>query len=325
MNVDADIRKQLRQIGHQLNRDIFPRICNGGYVNLSMQDGNDRRFKPRKTHERSRTRRSTAGTWQGTTRGQRPANRPRSSGAASPVINQCISEKYKSNLHEVAEAYPGAVAVSTSDCIWLRTDCLLLSGLDDSATVISVLPLYDKSPRSWGFWSDGTWVGPRHTNFPDGSICSFEPSDNTWAPGDSIVALLDLHTLWLLRHLHYRCLGWWPGSQCVRHPYERIAELKSNEKCGCDKRSGKSYKDCCQLQDENLSLLRLAVNFTITHDGGIRQLPASVRKLMHSFSDPPSFSQLESQLINLPGGSGHKMGTSHHPFPDAGEAMLVTD
>lgn len=139
----------------------------------------------------------------------------------------------------------------------------------------------------WGFWPDNTWIGPRHTNFPDGSICSFEPADCTWVPGDSIVALLDLHTLWSLRHLHLAVFNKWPAQQCVRHSYERIPELEPDEMCGCDSAKGKSYSKCCQAKDLEKNRVRAAITFSLTDNGSIRQPPSSIRKVLQTFHNPP--------------------------------------
>jgi hypothetical protein len=100
---------------------------------------------------------------------------------------------------------------------------------------------------SWAWWTTGIWVGPRHTNYPDGSICSFEESDGTWNTRDSLVPLLDLHSVWLVRHLHLRHFGRWPGRQVLHTAYERVAENGACEFCGCD--SGELYAACCQQRD----------------------------------------------------------------------------
>ena len=136
-----------------------------------------------------------------------------------------------------------------------------------------------------------TWIGPRHTNFPDGSVCAFEPADKTWVIGDPLVTLLDLYTLWALRHLHLQVFGRWPGHQAVRHPYERILELREDEHCGCDM-SDKLYGKCCRDRDLRRDRIADAVNFIILASGGLRKPPNSVVKFVREHIEPPRFGDL---------------------------------
>lgn len=133
--------------------------------------------------------------------------------------------------------------------------------------------------RSWGFWqdllTDATWIGPRHTNFPDGSVCAFEPTDKTWVIGDPIIKLLDLYSLWAVRHLHLQVFGRWPGRQAVRHPYERILELREDEYCGCAL-GEKLHGECCRNKDLARNRIADAVSFFVFSGGRLREPPEAV-------------------------------------------------
>jgi hypothetical protein len=104
---------------------------------------------------------------------------------------------------------------------------------------------------------------------PDGSICAFDPDDGTWAIGGSIVSLLDLYTLWALRHFHLQVFGYWPGRQVASFVMERLLELKPFEHCGCG--GDKPYEKCCQAAD--LKADRLSETIKFSDLGGFRRCP----------------------------------------------------
>jgi hypothetical protein len=145
--------------------------------------------------------------------------------------------------------------------------------------------------RTWAFWTGlittAAWIGPRHTNFPDGSVCAFEPADGTWAFGDSLVDLMDLYTVWVLRHLHLQTVGRWPGYQSVRLPYERILELRPDEFCGCEQ-SHLLYGGCCRNTDLARDRMADAMNFFFFSQGRLREPPASVLRFVHEGGEPPA-------------------------------------
>ena len=271
----------LEKIGKSLDKGLTPTVHNGRIV-MPGRATETFVFPGREnTNVRQETRGSATGSR------QRPARGERTPSSTASVVCDTHKTIYRAEANEIENAYPGARFIWTSDGFWLFTKSRLIPGHDDSASIISYIPFSKYVSRSWGFWSSGEWIGPRHTNFPDGSICSFEPSDRTWCAGDSIVDLLDLHTLWIVGQLHLRHIGTWPGPQCVRHSYERITELGEDELCGCDSEEQKTYGECCMINDLRGNRVRQAMNFILTHNGGVRQPPASVRKLIHVFSNPP--------------------------------------
>jgi hypothetical protein len=154
--------------------------------------------------------------------------------------------------------------------------------------------------RSWAFWRDPLahpeWIGPRHTNFPDGSICAFEPKDGTWCFGDPLVQLLDLCTLWALRHLYLQEFGRWPGYQSIHFPGERLLELRGDEHCGCSN-SEKLYANCCMPTDMTGNRIGESLSF-FWHTGGLRKPPEAVVSYVRSSTKlPPSLATLVTAFV----------------------------
>ena len=290
--MDTDARNSLREIGKQLDRNQYPRAYNGGVVQpgdaaiVSSIPGEDIK------NVTERQRRSAAGSWQGTTGRQRSASRPRPSGTATPLVNSGLREKYEAELKAVRSAYPDTTIWQQAEGMWLLTNSSVISGLGKKATFLTALPFSGSSiQKSWGFWTTPIfwqWIGPRHTNFPDGSICAFEPRDDTWRSGDSITRLLDLYTLWALRHEHLRVFDRWPGRQSVPWPYERLDELQDDESCGCSN-SGEFYADCCKKNDQAQPRLKIYFDFMrFTQGHMIRKPPPEICEFVKNRKAPPS-------------------------------------
>jgi hypothetical protein len=115
-------------------------------------------------------------------------------------------------------------------CYWL---CLFLP--DAAVTSPKAFVFYRLSPAPRP-------VGPRHTNFPDGSICAFTDEDDAWRPGDSPKVLLNLYAEWLVCQLFLRIEKRWPGRQVGLDAAYRQREFDIREWCHCD--SGKPYGIC---------------------------------------------------------------------------------
>jgi hypothetical protein len=183
------------------------------------------------------------------------------------------------------------------DGIWLLIESSLLPGRSPKANFIVGISFSSGIVRAWGFQGSAAigfeWIGPRHTNFSDGSICAFEPKDGTWVIGDSLVDLLDLYTVWAVRHLHFKVLGRWPGGQAVCHPYERILELRKDEHCGCAN-SQKLYGQCCMENDLERNRIFDAIRFTVLMRGGLRKPPRSIVRFLLERAEPPPLSLLTS-------------------------------
>ena len=189
--------------------------------------------------------------------------------------------------------------------MWLSVESAVLAGLDRSATFLISIPFRPMSPvRAWAFWTKAIgfkWIGPRHTNAVDGSICAFNPSEGTWRNGGSLVELIDQYTMWTFRHLHLEELHWWPGQQTAQFIHERLTELNDNEWCGCGP-GAKRYAVCCKQSDLASDRYRAAIEFV----GGFlrfkpRQPPASVMRFLWERSNPPAFQPVAVDPILLVG------------------------
>lgn len=277
----------LREIGQNLDKNIFPLVKNGGVVvpinpakysasmsEVSSHDKPKRQKRPETRQGQRSTRR------QGKTRGCGETS------AAASVISSSIQEKYMGELGKLKEAYPGMKIWEQKDGMWLLCQSALIPNALHSAVFLCAIPFDPrKRVRSWGFWNESTWIGPRHTNIPDGSICAFEPSDGTWLPGDSIVKLIDIYTLWAVRHMHLQILNRWPGAQVAHHAYERLTELKEDELCGCGSLT-KKYGECCRPKD--LKRDRVADALRFIFDGGAdRKPPEDVMRFINEQDTPP--------------------------------------
>lgn len=282
----------LREIGQNLDQNIFPQVENGGIVRpsdtatplLNMGEVNDHAKPERqnrsKTRPRTRTtRRQREARWQGTTHN------------TSPVICSSLQKRYTDELDAINEAYPGTQVWHQKKGMWLQCPSALLPDTLHKAVFLCAIPFDPISRvRSWGFWYGCTWIGPRHTNLPDGSICAFEPTDGTWMPGDSILKLLDIYTLWAVRHLYLLTFNRWPGAQVAHFAYERLTELKEDELCGCGSLN-KRYGECCKPNDIKRDQIADAIKF-ITLGGANRKPPESVIRFMNDRKNAPSILEL---------------------------------
>lgn len=214
----------LQKVGRQLDQNIFPYVQNGGLVVPNTTSVSLLTSGEDKKNEKQRQRRPETRSWTRPTRWQRQPRRPWSPSQTASVISADLKKKYEAELGAVSEAYPDTRVWHQPEGLWLLTESSLLP--DQWHKVIFLTGFSFKWPfvvRSWGFWGGGflrepAWIGPRHTNFPDGSVCAFEPTDGTWSIWEPIVTLLDIYTLWALRHLHLEVFGRWPGHQFVSHP-----------------------------------------------------------------------------------------------------------
>ena len=293
--MNAEARKILEAIGIQLDQGQCPLIYNGGMVKLSTSTVainllGEETFDvpPRASRSTTRSRQWAAGR-------QRPTDRPRSPGRATPFVSASLRQTYREELNAIHEYYPGTKMWFQDEGMWLKTESLLVMGLGKKATFLAAVPFVPGiAAKGWGYWTTplyATWIGPRHTNFPDGSICAFEPRDNTWNIGDSLVKLIDLYTLWAFRHLHLEVFGQWPGYQSVPFPYERIQELHDNEHCGCDQ-SHLLYAECCKPRDLQRDTFEELWKFLRITDGGTRCPPQWVLEIIQDRREPPSASKL---------------------------------
>lgn len=248
----------LETLGEHLDDDRQPLVHEGGVVMPGPASPSE--FTPGEkgnghVERRSEPRRSAAGSRSGTSRrGSAEGKGP--TDAAAPLVGQPgLTPAIQRDLRAAADAYPQMRVATAPRVAWLHTWVRPIFGLPRTAYLLTQYPFEKIFPvRSWAWWGTGVWIGPRHTNFPHGDICAYNPEDQTWHRGISLVTLLDLHVVWVVRHMHLRRFGRWPGRQVLHTTYERLQEMRHGELCGCG--SADRYEDCCQPEDERADLVR---------------------------------------------------------------------
>lgn len=267
----------LRRMGEALDAGSPLRVHNQGYVRLAP-DRPAEIIEKESNNARPSQRRSSARSRQGPPRRQGPSRRSGSPGAAPRLGGLQVRAAFAAQLAELEEAYPGVRVLQDPDGLWLVAESAVLADLSRRAVFLIALP--DRAaPRGWGFWLEDDevrWIGPRHTNFEDGSICAFAPADDAWSAGRPLTTLLDLYTVWALRHLHLERVGRWPGKQYALtgsdprlQAYYRLVECRDDELCGCGSETMR-YADCCKPTDQRLNMIALATFFLRTLQGGFQ-------------------------------------------------------
>lgn len=256
---------------------------------------------------RTRAGGSSARSWQGSTGRARAAEgsaapRQGEASASTSVVGEFEAECLTGDLSGVEVAYPGVRVHATPDMVILLNRIQPIRGLPDSALLLTAWPrAYDRWPASWAWWSPGIWVGERHTNYPDGSVCAFEVSDGTWRRGQSAVVFLDLQSVWLARHLHLKRLGRWPGRQILHTAHERVIEHRAGEFCGCD--CGRLYEQCCHDGDVRLGAYGRLKDFRMRnpHRGPRRPPETVVQWLVGTSAEMPRADKITLQWLSPSG------------------------
>lgn len=294
--MDSDVRQTLEEIGRQLDRSVFPRVRNGGLILPSEPAASFNPLGKELHHESEAKRRSAADARQGAGRrpwspgGIRSAGRSWPSRAVAPFVGADAVNAYRHEVDALCAAYPGVRIWEQGEDFWLRAESALLHRLGRKVAFLVGVSGSKRFVRAWAFWDSPvgvTWIGPRHTNFPDGSICAYEPADGTWGFGKSLIELLDIYSVWALRHLHLEVVGRWPGPQAVAQPYERILELGDEERCGCG-HGERSYASCCKEADLKRNRVTEAIAFGVFTGWRLRIPPDLIVQFALNRRQPPA-------------------------------------
>lgn len=288
-------RAVLQRIGAELDGLRQVRVRIGGIV--APEPAPIVEAKEASDGERQRQARPAAGSRSRTSGRQGPPRRSRSPGAAPQIRGVDLRAHYEAQVVELQNAYPLARAVgSGAQGMWLQVESAVLNGIDRTATFLVAVPFSaDLFPRAWGFWLDAEgpkWIGPRHTNFTDGSVCAFVPDSETWRPGGRLVALIDLYSVWALRQLHLEEFNRWPGGQFSPHPFYSLAEFKDDEFCSCEHEPPRHYGDCCRPEHlkQPIPLLKADFEFKMRCRLTDRNPPKRIMEFIEGTSDLPSVS-----------------------------------
>jgi len=200
-------------LGRDFDKEVFPKVMDGGFVSPGKPAVP---FHPGEENQDADSASSAAPSSEGSTSSRSP-------GAAASLERPVARAFYENDLINAQAAYPGMRVWDQGEGMWLMTESGVLPHLTKAATFLTAINFSNQLVKSWGFWREYAigvrWIGPRHTNFNDGSICAFEPTDGTWTFGSSLVQLIDLYSVWALRHLHFELFGRWPGRQVAHHPF----------------------------------------------------------------------------------------------------------
>ena len=185
--------------------------------------------EPRQRHERAQAASHPAGSFRGNRR-----------------------DYYQAQVGAIRKQYPGTMCRGEASGLWLVVPAYPLGMPGPQVIFICAIP-DDNRARivSWAFWRNSkfcAWIGPRHTNYPDGSVCAFPPDQGFWGEGDRLVHYLDRSCEWCLRHVHLWLEKYWPGPQTGMGPHYQLTEGLPQELCFCG--SGKEYYTCCRNEDQ---------------------------------------------------------------------------
>jgi hypothetical protein len=273
--------KELSELGQAIDIDRQFLVFDDGRVGIV----NDQTEKESE-NERQGTRGSATGPRQGATGSRRSAGEAWSRlGHLDPQMVQLA------RLEELWRAYPTDF-IPGDHGLWIIVKSSPLGNDGPQVTLVLGYPYSAEiEPRAWAFWKLGEFpkfVGPRHTNFPDASICAFGPGD--WDRAQGVVALVDFYSTWLIRQLYFHIFGRWPGRQHGASPLYRRIEFTAEEWCGCQ--SGKRYGECHQAADALLSVEAAAAEHrkVMGSDYGPRKPPKPIMQFARSgFKRVPAF------------------------------------
>ena len=258
--------------------------------------------------ERQGKRRSTARSRKGAARRKGPPRGSRKAAAAPRIGGDILRAAYEGQVTCVAEAYPTLQTFPDDDGMWLLATSSIIPDLAREAIFLVALP-YRRGlgPVAWAFWTaqgQSWWIGPRHTNYQNGSICAFSEDDGAWCDGGDIRTLLDLYSLWALRHLHLEVFGRWPGKQYSLRSadprveaYYRQTQCEDDELCGCGSET-RRYADCCKPSDLQWNFFELMSLFRNQVGGDLRKPPPPIAGFIESRSALPRITDIHPKLIS---------------------------
>lgn len=294
--VSPQVLPALQRVGASLDQGRSIRVLRGGLVVAEeLHVNGDERKRDNETHG---TQGSAAGSRQRPAGWEGAARRPRPAGSLLQAGSGDFRNDFEESLPELRLNYPGTRIWDDEIGLWAAVPSFPLGPDGPQAYLIAGLP-FEATPKRqcWGYWKRGrrlSWIGPRHTNFPDASICAFDDL-GAWRPTEGLSALFDIYSVWLACQLHLRVYERWPGPQHSINSYYRLKEFREGELCSCD--SGQAYFECHRPQDllEDQSLAEQ--EFRAFAGGGLedRKVPLGVTRFAES-----GFVQAPNLLTVLP-------------------------
>ena len=266
---------------------------------LAVFDGGQVKFKEARNQEvhhgkRQRTARSAAESRERqraqSGRSPRRSGRWKRFAPQNPVLSKRAEAHHVDGLGLLISSYPNTGVINEAEHCWLSVPALPL-GEDGPRAIFLILYPTNSHLRikAWGFWVEGPALvpmGPRHTNYPDGTICAFPEDRSIWYRKKGITLLVDLFSEWAVRQLHWHEFGTWPGAQLGPTPVYRLAQFNEAEQCYCG--SEKAYGTCHRDSDmdavktnpiqEHIATARFLQGVPF----GLQRPPPSVMELAHT-------------------------------------------
>lgn len=248
MRLSRQVFARLKTDGELLDTDDLQFVVgSGGEVSLlpienkELNDG---------TFQQGTAGRQGSPRWQGAAGGEAPA----APGPPPRFWGGSLREHYLDSLAELL-AYFDAQVIQQQHGLWVVARVFPL-GVDGPQFWLAIaVPFHqDSKPQGWAFLMKGNYVepiGPRHTNFPDHSICADGEDEKGWYPIDGLRALVSLYSTWLFRQLYFQQFGLWPCRQWGATALYRRLEFHPDEWCGCGK--NRRYRNCHMEADALLS------------------------------------------------------------------------
>lgn len=263
----ADCRAEalavLQRIGEELDLHQTLRVLRGGVVQPSTSRPLSHLLGEVSAHDGARkpagSERPATGQGQGAAEGNPAGTRPGPS-AGQVVRERGVEAKFVTDIEgatDAQEGYPQLRARLAGPIIWLEGEIDPVPGLGRAARVRISYPMDTTIPvRAWAWWQKGKWIGPRHTNYGEGSICAYEVTDRSWTRAMPLIRYIDQVAGWITRHIYLAEFGRWPGQQVLHTARERLRQHQPGEICGAC-RSGQPYELCHKLADMQMG--RMAI------------------------------------------------------------------
>jgi hypothetical protein len=275
--------QHLSKLGQAIDIDRQFQVFDDGVVGIV----NDQSEKEDES-ERQGTRGSATGSRQGSSGPRRTASEARARlGRLDPQVVQLAG------LEDLWRAYPTKI-IEGDHGLWIIIKSNPLGHDGPQVTFILAYPYSTEiEPKAWALWKLGDFpkfVGERHCNFPDQSVCAYGPNDNAWERSDGLLPLVDLYSTWIVRQLYLMHFGRWPGRQHGLTALYRRTEFSADEWCGCG--SGKRYGECHLAADALLSddEARAEHQNVMGSEYGPRKPPKSIMRFARSgFKKVPTF------------------------------------
>ena len=293
MSARDAVISELSVIGDLLDRDEYPYVGENGRVTPGSDqtatypgNGDSHEGTQRRTY-RPEARQGQRSTFHRTTQEGAEALLVSESGLGPALVEELVGARAAYPSMRISLSPRGAwLLVAIQPLVSLRETGFILTQLGiDNKTVLTTV-------KSWAWWDVGIRIGPRHTNYGDGSICSYEPTHRTWRVGDPLGNLLDLNSLWICRHQHLRFIGRWPGDQTLHTAFERLAEHRPGELCGCG--SLRPYTECHKHADLLIDPVERRRLFSAHAPNASRRIPEEVwDRFLHMRS--------QTQFLSPPG------------------------